>query len=49
MEMTLFLTINDEAPVNAADAGVQTLSDLVILDDSKLRLVGGGHVSVLQY
>ena len=48
METTLFSLINVETPVIVAEDGADTITDLVILDDAKLRLVGGGHVSVLQ-
>ena len=49
MEATLFSMINAEIPVIVADDGVEPTSDLAILDDTMLRLVGGGHVIVLQF
>jgi hypothetical protein len=44
METTLFAVINVETPVIVADAGVEPVMELVTLDDSKLRQVGGGMV-----
>jgi hypothetical protein len=49
METTLFATIVAEAPVITADDVVDQVAELVILDDSKLRQVGGGMVMVVNF
>jgi hypothetical protein len=42
METTLFAVINVETPVNVEYSNTVSECELVILDDAKLRQVGGG-------
>ena len=42
MEMTLFSMINVESPVTVAQDHDESVTELVALDDAKLRQVGGG-------
>jgi hypothetical protein len=49
METTLFATIVAETPVITADEVVDQAAELVTLDDSKLRQVGGGFAMVVNF
>lgn len=49
METTLFSLINVETPVIVAEDGSDTITELAILDDAKLRLIGGGTAMVVQF
>jgi hypothetical protein len=49
METTLFSMIDVESPVIAHGESAESSSELVTLDDSKLRQVGGGLVIGVVY
>jgi hypothetical protein len=49
METTLFAVINVETPVMVEDKSAESRTELVTLDDAKLRLIGGGMVMEVQY
>jgi hypothetical protein len=49
METTLLATIIAETPVITTDDVVDQAAELVSLDDSKLRQVGGGMVMVVTF
>jgi hypothetical protein len=49
MEAVLFSTTKVENLMQATDATVDPTPEFLILDDSKLRQVGGGFVMIGQY
>ena len=49
METTLFPMINIESSAVVAEDTVESVAELLTLDDAKLRQVGGGVVVVMNF